>query len=558
MAAIVVLTLAQVIWRYALDDPLQWSEEVARYCFVWVTVLGAATLLRVSDGHPRIDTLWHLAGRHVRRALDLFSRAMVMVCSAAIAFGGLRMMQLNWEQRSPSLEVPMAWIYLSMLVAPLLGVFWTFWCGAHGCVEDRCVSVAVLIAVFLVLMAAGVPIAFALGLAGLAMAAAIPDVSILTALTLFAQRLFVGIDVFLLLAIPLFILAGTLMEVGGTARRLVDFASALVGWLPGGLGFVTVLSGMFFAGVSGSASADTAAVGSVMIPAMKRKGYDASFAAALTAGAGALGPIIPPSVLMVIYGAMGNVSVAALFLGGFVPGIIIGAGLMGIVYSTARIRNYPSEDRVGLKEIVARFFHAFLALFMPVIILGGIFSGDIHCDGIGRRGSRLCAHHRGVRLPGVALVADPQGCSISQDRPGQRQSHVPDCHGHLCRISACPPEDSASHRQEHLLGVAAQPWLVLLLVNLTMLLRLHTRSGGGVDHPGPGPYSRGANTGDRPRSFRGRDGGQPCNRHDSPSGGQLSIHRVRLERRVDCSLQHCRHPGGRHDDCSAHAHYLRP
>jgi TRAP-type transport system small permease protein len=136
MAAIVVLTLAQVIWRYALDDPLQWSEEVARYCFVWLTLLGAATLLRVSDGHPRIDSLWHLAGRHVRRALDLFSRAMVMLCSAAIAFGGWRMMQLNWEQRSPSLEVPMAWIYLSMLVAPLLGVFWTLWCGAHGCLED--------------------------------------------------------------------------------------------------------------------------------------------------------------------------------------------------------------------------------------------------------------------------------------------------------------------------------------------------------------------------------------------------------------------------------------
>jgi len=136
MAAIVLLTLAQVIWRYVLDDPLQWSEEVARYCFVWLTLLGASALLRVSDGHPRIDSLWHLAGPHVRSALELFSRAMVILCSAAIAFGGLRMMQLNWEQRSPSVEIPMLWIYLSMLVAPLLGVFWTLWCGVHGCVED--------------------------------------------------------------------------------------------------------------------------------------------------------------------------------------------------------------------------------------------------------------------------------------------------------------------------------------------------------------------------------------------------------------------------------------
>ena len=328
-------------------------------------------------------------------------------------------------------------------------------------------SVAVLLAVFLVLMAAGVPIAFALGLAGIAMAGAIPDFSILTALTLFAQRLFVGIDVFLLLAIPLFILAGTLMEVGGTARRLVDFASAVVGWLPGGLGFVTVVSGMFFAGVSGSASADTAAVGSVMIPAMKRKGYDAPFAAALTAGAGALGPIIPPSVLMVIYGAMGNVSIAALFLGGFIPGILIGVGLMGLVYAMARIRNYPSEDRVGLKEIVARFFHAFLALFMPIIILGGIFAGV------------FTATESAAVAVAYALVI---GVFVYREL---RWSQIPKLLYRTGLVSAKVMFLIATatfvgflvaHQRipqaiaQHLLGVAHEPWLVLLLINVTMLL----------------------------------------------------------------------------------------
>jgi len=329
------------------------------------------------------------------------------------------------------------------------------------------VSVAVLLSVFLVLVAAGVPIAFALGLAGIAMAAAIPDFSILTALTLFAQRLFVGIDVFLLLAIPLFILAGTLMEVGGTARRLVDFASALVGWLPGGLGFVTVVSGMFFAGVSGSASADTAAVGSVMIPAMKRKGYDAPFAAALTAGAGALGPIIPPSVLMVIFGAMGNVSIAALFLGGFVPGIIIGIGLMGIVYAMARVRNYPSEVRVGFKEIIARFFHAFLALFMPVIILGGIFSGV------------FTATESAAVAVAYAIVI---GAFVYREL---RWSQIPQLLYRTGLVSAKVMFLIATatfvgfllaHQRipqaiaENLFGVAHEPWLVLLLVNVTMLL----------------------------------------------------------------------------------------
>ncbi len=236
-------------------------------------------------------------------------------------------------------------------------------------------SALVFLAVFFLLIALRVPISFALGLGGLAMAAAIPDMSMLTALTLFAQRIFVGIDVFLLLAIPLFILAGALMEHGGAAQRLVNFASALVGRFRGGLGHVTVLSTMFFAGISGSASADTAAVGSVMIPAMKRKGYHGPFAAALTAGSGALGPIIPPSVLMVIYGAMGNVSVAALFLGGFIPGIIIGLGLMALVFYKAHRWNYPREEAVGAREILVQFVQAILALMMPVIILGGVFGG---------------------------------------------------------------------------------------------------------------------------------------------------------------------------------------
>ena len=303
----------------------------------------------------------------------------------------------------------------------------------------------VFLLVFVLLMLARVPISFALGVAGLAMAAAIPGMSMLTALTLFAQRMFVGIDVFLLLAIPLFILAGALMDEGGTARRLVDFASALVGSTRGGLGHVTVLSTMFFSGISGSASADTAAVGSVMIPAMKRKGYDGPFAAALQAGAGALGPIIPPSVLMVIYGAMGNVSIAALFLGGFVPGIIIGIGLMGLVFIVARKRNYPREPRVGAREIFQRFLRAFLALLMPVIILGGVFSGHFHRHRIRRRRGVLRHPDRRVRLSRAALVAT--AAAALHHRFAERQGNVPDRHRDLRRVPAGPPENPAGHRR---------------------------------------------------------------------------------------------------------------
>lgn len=235
--------------------------------------------------------------------------------------------------------------------------------------------VTVFLGTFLAFLALGLPIAFALGLAGLAMATLIPGMTPVTAVTLFAQRMFVGIDAFVLLAVPLFILAGALMEEGGTAIRLVNFASALVGRVRGGLAMVMVLTSMFFAGITGSAVADTVAVGSVMLPAMKRKGYRMPWAAALQAGAGALGPIIPPSILMVIYAVIANVSVASLFLGGFVPGILIGLGFMGLAWIEARRRGYAREAAVAFRDLPAHFWHAILPLLMPLIILGGILSG---------------------------------------------------------------------------------------------------------------------------------------------------------------------------------------
>lgn len=137
MATITMLTLAQVIWRYVLQMPIQWSEEVARYCFVWVTFIGAAALMRLRDGHPAIDVLHESVGPGIQRALRLTSRLIVIVGSLAIATGGFRMMQLQWHQLSPSLEVPMAWIYLCMFIGPLIGVFWVVWCARHGWVEDQ-------------------------------------------------------------------------------------------------------------------------------------------------------------------------------------------------------------------------------------------------------------------------------------------------------------------------------------------------------------------------------------------------------------------------------------
>jgi TRAP-type transport system small permease protein len=137
MAIITILTLAQVFWRYVLELPLQWTEEIARYCFVWVTFLGAATLMRLHDGHPAIDALYLRVNPKAQRVMEIFSKLTVVVGSLAIAGGGLRMVVLQWNQLSPSVEIPMAWIYSAMLLGPLIGIFWVLWCARHGKVEDE-------------------------------------------------------------------------------------------------------------------------------------------------------------------------------------------------------------------------------------------------------------------------------------------------------------------------------------------------------------------------------------------------------------------------------------
>lgn len=225
---------------------------------------------------------------------------------------------------------------------------------------------------FLVTVVIGVPIAFGLGLAAVAGILAWGKVS----LWLVPQRMFTGVDSFVFMAIPFFILAGELMTTSGILDRLLKFADALVGHIRGGLAHVNIVGSMVFAGISGSAVADAAALGAVLIPAMEKE-YDIDFGSGVCAGASTIGPIIPPSIPMVIYAlAAGGVSIAGLFLAGVIPGILMGLGMMAIAYVIARRRGYPVRPRLpSWHAFLVRLWHVIPALLMPVIIVGGILGG---------------------------------------------------------------------------------------------------------------------------------------------------------------------------------------
>lgn len=226
---------------------------------------------------------------------------------------------------------------------------------------------------FFVLLFGGVPIAFAMGgsaILGLMFGSPIP-------LSLVAQKLYVSVDSFTLMAIPLFMLAGEIMTVGGLSRRLVEFAKAVVGHLPGGLGQVSIVTSVIFAGVSGSAAADTAAVGSITLPAMKRENYPAGLAATLQAMAGSLGPIIPPSMTMIIYASLTGVSVSSLFLSGIVPGLLIAAGLIALTWYYGTKLGLKTQGRASYGQMARAALSSIWALFMPFIIVGGIVGGVV-------------------------------------------------------------------------------------------------------------------------------------------------------------------------------------
>ena len=235
-------------------------------------------------------------------------------------------------------------------------------------------DIAVLAGSFLSLLALGVPVAYSIGISTvLAMMLSILPAP---AVTTVAQRMATGLDSFTLLAIPFFILAGQLMNRGGIARRLIDLAKSILGTLPGGLAHVNILASMLFGAISGSAAAAASAIGGVMAPVMEREGYDREFGAAVNITASTTGLIIPPSNVLIIYSlASGGVSIASLFLAGYVPGLVVGGLLMAVASVIALRRGYPREARSSFGEVARRFVSAIPSLFLLVVVMGGIVGG---------------------------------------------------------------------------------------------------------------------------------------------------------------------------------------
>ena len=396
VAVMSTVVFLQVVFRYVFNSPIEWSEETARILFVWITLLG--TYLGVkSKSHISIESFVnYFFSAETRAVISRVLSFFLLYYFLYLFVVGISMVERTYENLTPVMLLPFSYIYVAIpIAAGLVVIYLVGQLLQHErakVVLAGVISLALLAALYLVFVGkeysskslvlvalclivafiiSGTPIAFALGIGSTLFLVLYQKIPLVITHT----RLFGGIDSFPLLAVPFFILAGELMNIGGVTHRLVALAKVLVGHVRGGLGMVVVVGEYFFSGISGSTVADVSAIGSLLIPAMKKAGYTPPNAVAIVSAATAMGILVPPCIPMVVLGGMTGISVGALFMGGFIPAIVLSVCIMILVYIQARKANLPTGTRPSAKEAVMAILGAIVPLMLPVIILGGIIGG---------------------------------------------------------------------------------------------------------------------------------------------------------------------------------------
>ncbi|MBV8600164.1 MAG: TRAP transporter large permease subunit [Candidatus Eremiobacteraeota bacterium] len=395
--ALMVATVAvQVFFRYALGHPLTWSEELSTWLFAVVIFIGATVSVRRNEA-PALRVVIDRLPPAPAQMLDTIGQVIAFAIALAILWNGILASQAMMSAVTPAMQVPSGF---PLLLLPVAG----FGLSLHFAARlSRQASVAggvggiaagVLCAALIVFVAGKVPLAMApLALFGAILAGfaiGLPVALVLIGAVMVAllgqggqsllivpETLFTGASNFILMAVPFFMLTGSIMQRGGLAQRLIDFSAALVGRFRGGLLYVDVISSAIFADISGSAVSDTAAIGGVMLPGMLRRGYDPRFATALQAASGTLGVLFPPSIATIIYAWVANESVAEMFLASFVPAFLVVISFCVVAFVAALRHDYPRERAAGGGEIARSTATAIPALLAPIIIIGGVLSGIV-------------------------------------------------------------------------------------------------------------------------------------------------------------------------------------
>jgi C4-dicarboxylate transporter DctM subunit len=387
----------QVVGRLLLRRPIPWTEEVARLLLVWLMCAGGISALRHGQ-HPRVTALLRLLPETRRRAVDRGLRLVLLCFFLSLVGPAWRLTLASAAERLPASGLSGAWIsavlpaslllMCAVVIAQIRADGWAAWRDRSSLVWSLgaaalalasvlvplvagAAPIVVLVSGFLVTAALGVPLAFTLALTSLTYLLGIGGVSLI----ILPIKILGGIDSFVLLAIPLFILAGALMETGGISERIVDLAMAIVGRVRGGLAMVVVVAEILFSGISGSTAADVSAISSLLVPSMRKAGYSGPEAVSVVAASSAMGILVPPCLTMVVLGSLVNLSIVTLFLAGFVPAFILAAVLLVLIAVRARRQGWPVTSGASRATLARAARRAAVPLGLPVILFGGIFSG---------------------------------------------------------------------------------------------------------------------------------------------------------------------------------------